>query len=100
MSQDLMRKTSSNCWDLLIPLAISVGRWRHPNYMATAALRAQPIIIAALGMAARDGWKADQPVDFATLFSRSQVRTTATMLRWRVSSVTIRLVRTLPARAS
>ena len=83
--------------DLVIPLAISVNRWRHPNVVVAAASSIQPLILAALMEAAREGWKADQPTDFATLFSRSQVRTTVKLLHWRVTSVTIRLTRSIYA---
>jgi|SRR5579862_1604441 len=79
--------------DLLIPLRISVIHWRRPDYVGEAAPRVQPLIVAALAEAARSGWQADEPSDFATLFSRSQVRTRNTFLRWRVDSVTIRLIR-------
>ena len=77
--------------DLVIPLAISVIHWRHPNYVAEAACVAQPIIQAAIEGAAREGWKADEPTEFATLFSRARVRTKQSLMFWRVSSVTIRL---------
>jgi hypothetical protein len=79
--------------DLVIPLAISVCHWRTPDYVGAAAPLAQPIIAAALVVAARDGWRADEPTDLATLFSRSQLRTTNTFMRWRVTSVTIRQAR-------
>ena len=77
------------CQDLVIPLAISIRHWRTPDYVGVAAPLVQPIIAAALSTAARDGWHADEPTDFPTLFSRSQVRTTNTFMRWRITSVTI-----------
>ena len=40
--------------------------------------------------AARDGWHADEPTDFATLFSRSGVRSRDSYFRWQVDSATIR----------
>ena len=79
--------------DLLIPVTISVRHWRHPDYVGAATPRVQPIILAALEEAASEGWRADEPTDFATLFSRSRVRTTVSFLRWRISSVSIRLSR-------
>ncbi len=79
--------------DLLIPVTISVRHWRHPDYVGAAAPRVQPIILAALQAAAHEGWRADEPTDFATLFSRSRVRTTDSFLRWRIASVAIRLSR-------
>jgi hypothetical protein len=79
--------------DLLIPLGISVIHWRHPDYVGAAAARVQPMIASALSAAARSGWQADEPTDFATLFSRSQVRTKNTALRWRIDSAMIRLIR-------
>lgn len=78
--------------ELLIPLRISVRHWRHPDYVGEAAVSAQPIIDASLRDAASEGWHADEPTDFATLFSRSRVRTRDTLLHWRVSSVTIQLL--------
>ncbi len=79
--------------DLLIPVTLSVRHWRHPDYVGAAAPRVQPIILAALEEAAREGWRADEPTDFVTLFSRARVRTTDSFLRWRISSVAIRLSR-------
>lgn len=79
--------------DLVIPLAISVHHWRTPDYVSAAAPLAQPTITAALMHAARDGWQPDEPSDFPTLFSCSRVRTTDTLLRWRVTSVTVRVIR-------
>ncbi len=79
--------------ELVIPLTISVRHWRHPDSVGAAAPRVQPIILAALQKAAREGWRADEPTDFATLFSRSRVRITDSFLRWRISSVSIRLSR-------
>jgi len=64
-----------------------------PDYVGVAAPRVQPFIQAALLLAAREGWRADEPTDFSTLFSRSRVRTTNGFIRWHVSMVTIRLVR-------
>ncbi len=79
--------------DLVIPLTISVRHWRHPNYVGAAAQQIQPLILASLQAVAREGWHADEPTDFATLFSRAQVRTKQGLMSWRVSSVTIRLTR-------
>ena len=79
--------------DLVIPLRISVLHWRTPNYVGAATPRIQPRIAAALAAAAREGWQADEPIDFPTLFSRSRVRTTNTFIRWRITSATIRLTR-------
>ncbi|MGO8948775.1 MAG: hypothetical protein ACLQUY_14205 [Ktedonobacterales bacterium] len=79
--------------EILIPLDISLIHWWHPDYVAAAALRVQPMIAAALTEARHSGWHADEPTDFATLFSRSQVRTRNSVLRWHVDSVTIRLLR-------
>jgi len=79
--------------DLVIPLTISVLHWRTPDYVGAATPRIQPMIAAALATAAREGWQADEPTDFPTLFSRSRVRTTNTFIRWRVTSVTIHQMR-------
>jgi hypothetical protein len=79
--------------DLVIPLAISIHHWRTPDYVGAAAPLVQPIIIAYLREAAQDGWQADEPTDFATLFSRSRVRTRNNLFRWRVDSATIRQLR-------
>lgn len=79
--------------DLVIPMAISVRHWRTPDYVSAAAPLVQPTITAALMRVARDGWQPDEPSDFPTLFSCSRVRTTNTLLRWRVTSVTIRVIR-------
>ena len=79
--------------DLVIPVSLFLRHWRHPDAVGTAAPRVQPIILAALQEAAREGWRADEPTDFATLFSRARVRTTESFLRWRISSVSIRLSR-------
>lgn len=79
--------------DLVIPLAISIRHWRTPDYVGAAAPRVQPIIETYLHDAAQDGWRADEPTDFATLFSRSRVRTRNNFFRWRVDSATIRLLR-------
>ena len=79
--------------DLDIPLSLSVMHWRHPDYVGVAAPRVQPFIQAALLLAAREGWRADEPTDFSTLFSRSRVRTTNSFIRWHVGMVTIGLVR-------
>lgn len=81
--------------NLVIPLAISMRHWRTPDYVGAATPLAQPMIAAALAAAACDGWHADEPTDFPTLFSRSQVRTTNTFWCWRITSVTIRLIRPL-----
>jgi hypothetical protein len=98
MSYRGLRGASSQYWDLVIPLTISVFHWWHRSpvaaYVAAAAPQAQPIILASLKEAALDGWRPDEPTDFATLFSRSVVRTSNSFMRWRVSSVTIRLLRT------
>jgi len=79
--------------DLVIPLTISVLHWRTPDYVGAATPRIQPMIAAALAAAAHEGWQADEPTDFPTLFSRSRVRTTNTFIRWRVTSVTIHQMR-------
>lgn len=79
--------------DLVIPLAITISHRRCPNYVGAATPRAQPMIAASLTEAAHDGWRPDEPTDFPTLFSRSQVRTKDTFFRWRVISVTIHLTR-------
>ena len=79
--------------ELVIPLHVSVAHWRTPDYVGTAAPRVQPIIQAYLREAARDGWRPDEPTDFATLFSRSRVRTRDNAVRWRVVSAAIRLTR-------
>jgi hypothetical protein len=79
--------------ELVVPVSLSIRHWRHPDYVAAAAPRVQLIILAALEEAASEGWRADEPTEFATLFSRSRVRTTHSFLRWRISSVAIRLAR-------
>ena len=79
--------------ELVIPLAISVRHWRTPDYVGAATPLIQPAITAALIRAAGHGWQADEPTDFPTLFSCSRVRTTNSFLRWRVASVTIRVIR-------
>ena len=79
--------------DLVIPLAISIRHWHTPDYVGAAAPRAQSIIETYLHDAERDGWHADEPTDFATLFSRSRVRTRNNFFRWQVDSATIRLLR-------
>lgn len=79
--------------DLVIPLAISISHWRTPDYVGAAALLAQPIIMKYLREAARDGWHVDEPTDFATLFSRSGVRSRDSYFRWQVDSATIRVLR-------
>jgi hypothetical protein len=79
--------------DLVIPLAISIRHCHTPDYVGAAAIRAQPIIETYLHNAVRDGWHADEPTDFATLFSRSRVRTRNNLFRWQVDSATIRLLR-------
>ena len=81
--------------DLVIPLGLSVSHWRHPDYIETATPRVQPMIASALKSAFLSGWQADEPTDFATLFSRSQVRTRNTLLYWRIDSATIRMIRPL-----
>ena len=79
--------------DLVIPLTISIPHWRHIDYVATGARQVQPLIRASLQDASRAGWCADEPTDFAILFSRARVRTKTSFRSWRVSSVTIRLTR-------
>lgn len=79
--------------ELVIPLDISVAHWHTPDYVGAAAPRVQPIIEAYLREAAQDGWRPDEPTDFATLFSRSRVRTRDNAVRWRVDSAAIRLTR-------
>jgi hypothetical protein len=94
--------TSAYRWetqDVLIPLAFSVMRWPHPDYVGAATLRAQSMIAARLAIAADAGWTADEPTDFATLFSRSRVRSRRIPLRWRVDSVTIRMTRRVTYRS-
>jgi hypothetical protein len=89
-------RTSAYRWEteeVLIPLGFSVMRWPKPDYVGAATPRAQTIIEARLAIAVDDGWTADEPTDFATLFSRSRVRSHNTLLRWRVDSVTIRMTR-------
>lgn len=72
MAQGILRWDSQ---DLVIPLTISVAHWRRGEYGEEAASHIQPIIQARLAETAREGWQADEPTDFPTLFSRSQVRT-------------------------
>jgi len=79
--------------ELVIPLAISVLHWRTPNYVGAAASLAQPVITAYLREAALEGWHADEPTDFGTLFSRSGVRSRDSYFRWQVDSATIRMLR-------
>lgn len=79
--------------DLVIPLGVYVRHWRTSDYVGAATPLIQPTIAAAVADAAYEGWHADEPIDFPTLFSRSRVRTTNTFLRWRVISATIRLSR-------
>lgn len=79
--------------DLEIRLAISVRHWRTPDYVGAATPLVQPMIAAALAAAGRDGWHADEPTDFPTLFSCSRVRTTNTYWRWQITSATIRMTR-------
>jgi hypothetical protein len=83
---------------LVVPLRISVRHWRHPDYVGAAAKRAQPIIDASLRDAVSEGWRADEPTDFASLFSGSRVRTRDTLLQWRVDSATMQLLRAIPCR--
>jgi hypothetical protein len=90
MIRGIMRWEGRN---LVIPLVISIHHWRTPDYVGAAASVVQPIIIAYLREAAQDGWQADEPTDFATLFSRSRVRTRNNLFRWRVDSATIRQLR-------
>jgi hypothetical protein len=86
--------------DLVIPLTISVAHWRRgDDYVEEAASRIQPIIQARLEETAREGWQADEPTDFATLFSRSQVCTRDGLFHWRIDSVTIRQVRPVRSRS-
>ncbi len=90
MAQGILRWESQ---DLVIPLTISVAHWRRGAYVDEAASHVQPIIQARLAETAREGWQADEPSDFSTLFSRSQVRTRDGLFHWRVDSVTIHQVR-------
>jgi hypothetical protein len=90
MSRGILRWESR---ELVIPVAISIMHWRSPDYVGAAAPRVQPIIQASLREAAQAGWQADEPTDFATLFSRSRVRTRNNYVRWRIDSATIRLRR-------
>ncbi|HEY1388952.1 MAG TPA: hypothetical protein VGF38_10440 [Ktedonobacterales bacterium] len=94
-------RTSAYRWEtqeVLIPLAFSVIRWPNPDYVGAATPRAQTIIAARLAIAADEGWRADEPTDFPTLFSSCRVRSHNTLLRWRVDSVTIRMTRRVPYR--
>jgi len=79
--------------DLVIPLAISIRHWHTPDYVGAAATRAQPINETYVHDAACDGWHADEPTDFASLFIRSRVRTRNNLFRWQVDSTTIRPLR-------
>jgi len=95
--------TSAYRWetqDVLIPLAFSVMRWPHPDYVGAATPRAQSLIAARLAIAADEGWTADEPTCFATLFSRSRVISRRIPLRWRVDSVTIRMTRRVSSRGA
>jgi hypothetical protein len=88
--------TSAYRWEtqeVLIPLAFSVMRWPKPDYVGAATPKAQSLIAARLAIAAEDGWTADEPIDFPTLFNRSRVRSRSALFRWRVDSVTIRVMR-------
>jgi len=86
--------------DLVIPLTIAVAHWRRgDDYVEEAASRIQPIIQARLEETAREGWQADEPTDFPTLFSRSQVCTRDRLFHWRIDSVTIRQVRPVRSRS-
>ena len=88
--------TSAYRWetqDMVIPLAFTVMRWPKPDYIGAATPRAQSMIAARLAVEAGDGWTADEPTDFPTLFNRSRVRSRSTLLRWRVDSVAIRVTR-------
>jgi len=86
--------------DLVIHLTISVAHWRRgDDYVEEAASRIQPIIQARLEETAREGWQADEPTDFPTLFSRSQVCTRDRLFHWRIDSVTIRQVRPVRSRS-
>jgi len=78
---------------MVIPLAFTVMRWPKPDYIGAATPRAQSMIAARLAVEAGDGWTADEPTDFPTLFNRSRVRSRSTLLRWRVDSVAIRVTR-------
>jgi hypothetical protein len=96
MYEPSAKSTGIQRWEtkgLAIPLAISIIHWGHPNPVKAITPLVQPIIQASIDRAALDGWRVDEPTDFATLFSRSQVRTRNTFLRWRVDSVTIRMTR-------
>lgn len=90
MAQGILRWESR---DLVIPLTLSVAHWRRGEYVEAAAPHVQPIIQARLAETAREGWQADEPTDFPTLFSRSQVRTRVRLFHWRVDSVTIHQIR-------
>lgn len=90
MAQGILRWDSQN---LVIPLTISVAHWRRGSYVEEAATQVQPIIQSRLEETAREGWQADEPSDFPTLFSRSQVRTRDCLFHWRIDSVTIRQIR-------
>ncbi len=91
MAQGILRWDSQ---DLVIPLTISVAHWRRgDDYVGEAASHVQPIIQARLAETAREGWQADEPTDFPTLFSRSRVRTRDRLFHWRIDSVTIHQVR-------
>lgn len=90
MAQGILRWDSQ---DLVIPLTISVAHWRRGEYVEEAASLVQPIIQARLAETAREGWQADEPTDFPTLFSRSRVRTRDRLFHWRIDSVTIHQVR-------
>src|SRR5690348_11251072 len=88
--------TSAYRWEtqeVLIPLAFSGMRWPKPDYVGAATPKAQSLIAARLAIAADDGWTADEPTDFPTLFNRSRVRSRGALFRWRVDSVTIRVMR-------
>ncbi len=90
MAQGILRWESQS---LVIPLTISVAHWRRGAYVEEAAPRVQPIIQARLEETAREGWQADEPTDFPTLFSRSQVRTRDRLFHWRIDAVTIHQIR-------
>jgi hypothetical protein len=90
MAQGILRWDSQ---DLVIPLTIAVAHWRRGAYTEEATKQVQPIIQTRLEETAREGWQADEPTDFPTLFSRSKVRTRDCLFHWRIDSVTIHQIR-------
>jgi len=53
----------------VIPLTISIRRWHTLDYVGAAVTSARPIIEIYLHNAARDGWQANEPTAFSTVFS-------------------------------